>query len=163
MLEGEEDVVVHLRAGPQPPQLGVHRGRRTEELEHLVDQMRAEVEQEPARVLGAPTFPPPVLVDHGAPALEARLEPRELAERPIGDQAPQRQEVTVPAPVVEDARHHAVLLGGVREPLGIRDARGQRLVYDEVQSRLHRGQPERHVLAVRRRHHNEVVRARGAE
>ena len=44
--------------GSHPPHLRVHRAGRSEQLEHLVDQMRAEVEQDPARVLGTAALAP---------------------------------------------------------------------------------------------------------
>jgi hypothetical protein len=158
VLESEEDVVVDLGAGPRPPHLRVYRQRRAQQLERLIDQVRAEVEQQAARVLAVAGLTPLARVHLGPPALEARLEAHELAERAVRHKPPKREEVAVPATVVEDARHHAALSGRVGQPLGVRHARRERLVHDQVQPGVHRRKPERHVLAVRGCNHDQVMR-----
>jgi hypothetical protein len=163
MVEAEEDIVVHLRTGAQRPHLRVHRARRPQQVERLIDQVRAEVEEQATGLLRRPALAPLAHIHLRAPAVEARLEAHRLAERPPGDEPLQRQEVTVPAAVVEDACDNAARSGSFLEPLSVGHARGERLVHHQVEPGLDRGQPERGMLAVRRGDHHQVVRVRPGE
>jgi hypothetical protein len=125
--------------------------------------VRSQVEQHAACLLGPAALAPLPRVDLRPPALEARLEPQQLAERPRLHQPPQRQEVAVPTPVVEDARKDAARRGRVGKLLSLRRAHGQRLVHHDVQPGLDRRQPKPHVLPVRRGHNHQVMRVRGGE
>ena len=58
---------------------------------------------------GVAALAPLAAVDLGPPALEARLEPQQLAERAVRDEPAQREEVAVPAAVVEHARDDTAL------------------------------------------------------
>ena len=125
--------------------------------------MRADVEQDPARVLGTAALAPLAPVGLGPPAIEARLQTHQVSQRALGDEPPQRQEIPVPAPVVEDARHHSACRRGIREPLRVGHVRGQRLVHHEVKADVHGSEGERHVMPVGRCDHREVVRVGGCE
>ena len=153
VLEREEDVVLHLRAGASRVDLRVHELGWAEELERLVDEMRAEVEEQSARLgwllaPGARELRPP--------AVDPRLEAVHRAERALADELPHREEVAVPAAVLEHGQHEAVLVGGVDEPPCLLGRRRERLVDDDREPDLERGQRIGHVEAVRRRHHDEV-------
>ena len=58
VLERDEDVVVDQRAGAARVDLGVDAMHRAEQRERLVDEMRAEVEQQPAALAGARQLAP---------------------------------------------------------------------------------------------------------
>ncbi len=58
VLERDEDVVVDLRAGAPHVDLRVHAPREAEQHERLVDEVRAEVEQQAAAVLGVRRLAP---------------------------------------------------------------------------------------------------------
>ena len=90
--------------------LGIDPDRRTEQDEALVDQVCAEVEQ------GAAARPAGT-ARRGVP-LEPGLEAVDLAQGPVVDKGPHRQEVGVPAPVEEDRE-------GDPAPLGLGVARGR--------------------------------------
>ena len=49
--EREEHVVVHLHAGSAAIQLGVHIGDGAEQVQRLIDEMSAEIVEQPARQL----------------------------------------------------------------------------------------------------------------
>ena len=78
----------------------------------------------------------PSLPDLRPPAVEPRLEPQHGAEHALVDQPPDRQEVAVPAAVLEHGQRDAPAAGLLDDlaPLGGR--RGQRLVDDDGQPRL---------------------------
>ena len=141
------------RARASRVDLRVHELGWAEELERLVDEMRAEVEEQPARLgwllaPGARELRPP--------AVDPRLEAVHGAERALADELPHRQEVAVPAAVLEHGQHEAALVGGVDEPPCLLGRRRERLVDDDREPDLERGQRIGHVEAVRRRHHDEV-------
>jgi hypothetical protein len=71
VLQREEEVVVDLGALAQGAHLRVDRPGRAQQDERLVDQVRAEVEQHAARVLGPASLAPLVRVHLGPPAVEA--------------------------------------------------------------------------------------------
>jgi hypothetical protein len=104
VLEGEEVVVVHLGALASDVELGIDLPHRPEELQRLVDKVAAEVEQQAAALLGARALAPAV-PGLRPPALEARLEAMHPSQSPLLDQPSQREEVPVPAAVLEH-RHH---------------------------------------------------------
>ena len=71
VLEGHEGVVVHDRALTPGVELPVHARDRAEQEERLVDQVRAEVEQQAAGLRRVGPLAPGSGAQLGAPALEA--------------------------------------------------------------------------------------------
>ena len=137
----DEGVVVDLSAGAPDVDLAVDADRGAEELDGLIDEVRAEVEQHSAALEGIGRLAPHARPHFGTEALEARLEARDLAEGPLGDQPPERDEVAVPAPVLEDRQPAP---GGEQSPrLG--RVRRERLVDDDRQPALEAREPELHV------------------
>ena len=157
MLEREEDVVVHLCSRPQLPHLGVHRASRPEQRKRLVDRVRTQVEQHPTGVLRRTGLAPLADVDLRAPALKARLEPAQVSQRTVLDEAPQGEEVAVPAPVVEDAGHNAPLGRRGSQPLAMLGCCRQGLVDHKVEAGLDRRHSEGEMCAVGCRDDHKIV------
>ena len=153
--QDQENVIVRQLIGPPCLQFGVgHRGR-TEQLQRLVNQVAAKVEEDPAPVRdGGPRLPG--LGDGGLPAFEPGLEPGHLAQGPGGEQFPQGQEITVPPPVVEHRQHPAQLPCHVNKFLSLRTGHGERLVHHNVQPRLQRRPGQGKVGCRRRRQDHQV-------
>jgi hypothetical protein len=76
------------------------------------------------------------------------------------EQTAQRQEVAVPAPVLEHRQHQSALGGRVDKPAALGCVQRERFVDDDRQPGLERGQPERHVAAVRSRDHGQIELSR---
>jgi len=77
MVERDEVVVVHLCAWTAKLELGVDGLHGPEELNRLVDEMSAQVEEQPTCVVSVLS---PAGSDLGAPALESGLEPKNASE-----------------------------------------------------------------------------------
>ena len=155
VLEREEHVVVRDGALAPRVDLRVELAHRPEELHGLVDEVAAQVEEKAAAFRRRRAFAPAVACLR-APALEARLEPVDASKLPGVQQLPHRQEVPVPAPVLERGHHQAPLGGRVDERASLLRVQRERLVDDDGQPRLERGQPEREMALVRRRDHGQI-------
>src|SRR5688572_7712839 len=103
MREREEHVVVHLHAGSAAIQFGVHIGDGTEQVQRLVDEMSAEIVEQPARQLRLAALAPSALRLR-TPAFEPRLEAQYVAERLFRQQPLDGEQLTVPATVVIDGQ-----------------------------------------------------------
>ncbi len=106
VADRDEDVVV---GGPaaRVVDLAVDLRGGAEELQGLIDQVRAQIEQQPAARRAGRDLAPGGAGELRPPALEARLEPVHLAELSLVEQPAKGQEVGVPAAVVEDGERHA--------------------------------------------------------
>ena len=107
----------------------------------LVDEVAAEVQQ------GAAARGRRALL----PALEARLEPRDPAQRAVVDQRPDGQEVGVPPPVLVDRQQDAEPLGEVDGRAGVRCGERERLVDDDRETEFESLLAQRDVRVGRRR------------
>ena len=127
--EREEHVVDGRRgAGVQ---LGVHLLDRAEQLDGRVDQVRAEVEQEPARGRGRSPSSGPAARDGTSPSAARTGAP--CPARPLASSVEQGELLGVPAAVLE---HGEPSVGrGDAEQLGVVGGGGQRLVDEHVQRR----------------------------
>ena len=158
VLEGEEDVVLRYGALAPRIELRVQPARRAEELQRLIDEVAAQVEEQPPALRRNAL--PPSAAHLRAPALEARLEPVHTAELVRGQQPPQRQEVPVPAPVLKHRQQQPALGSRIDEPAPFGRIQRERLVDDDRELGLESRQPERNVAAVRRRDHGQIELAR---
>src|SRR3954470_4253220 len=125
MREGNEGVVAHRGAGSAAVDLGIYALGGAEEEERLVDQVRAQVVEHAARLLGRIQLAPGARANLRSPALEAGLEPVHLAERALLDQLADREEVAVPAAVVEDGQHQRALAGRLFDPAAVGGGGGE--------------------------------------
>src|SRR5204862_7197351 len=98
--------------------------RRAEELEGLVYEVGAQVEQGPA-ALGRIGLLAPAGLGLGAPALEARLEAQDLAEVACVEQSAHGEEVAVEAAVVEDGQGHLGGIGRLHDAVGLGGGGGE--------------------------------------
>ena len=142
-------------SGRRVADLGVHRVGWAEQVQGLVDQVAAQVEQHTARLVGVGGLPPPGRRS-GAPVLEARLEACDAAQIARFDERPRRQEVAVPAAILEHRQHHARLGGGRGQLAPLRRGSGERLVDDHRDARRDRSMGELGVHPVRCGHDHEV-------
>src|SRR5687767_1043495 len=94
----EEDIVVDLRARASRVELRVNSRHRPKEEERLVDQVATEVEQEAAGVLGLAALAP-AHRHGGSPALEARLEAKDVAQGALGHELAQGEQLAIPTTV----------------------------------------------------------------
>ena len=155
VLQRDEHVVVDLDAGAAAVDLRVDLRDRAEQLQRLVDDVRAQVVEQAAG-LGRVAELAPVVLGLGHPAVVAGLEAEHLAELPGIEDLPDGEEVGVEAPVLEDRQADARRLRRGDDLLGLERGRRERLVDDHRQAGLDRPQRERHVRAVRRADHDEV-------
>ena len=141
--------------GPRALQgeVGVDGVGRAEEAEGLVDEVGAEVV--PQATAGDRGLAP-ALADLRAEAVEAGFERQDLAERAIGDEAAQREEVGVPAAVVEHREDAAGARGETGEPLRLGQCEREGLVDDDVPAGRERPAGEVGVGVVRRGDDDEV-------
>jgi hypothetical protein len=161
MPQGDEDVVVHLDVVAAEVHLGVDVGRSSEELHRLVDEVAAEIEEQPARLLWCPPLPPRSGRRRRLPALESRLEAMDRSERAFVDDPTDGEEVRVPSPVLEDGEEE-IALSRERRELPALGGRGcQRLVDHQAETGPEALEPERHVSGVRGRNDDQVVILRG--
>ena len=105
-------------------------GGCAEERKHLVDQMRAEVEEH--SVGGVLGLLPCVLARDGAEAVEVRLEGDEAADGAFLQQLADGLKVAVPAAVVEGNDQQALALGELAERERLFAGSGEGLVDDDV-------------------------------
>ena len=77
------------------------RRRRPEQLQRLVDEVAAEIEDDPGALAGRGRVLP-ALAELRRPALERRLEAMHVAERALAEQLADGEEVAVPAAILED-------------------------------------------------------------
>src|SRR4249919_2045721 len=103
MREREKLVVVDLHAGPAAIELCIHVRHRAKQVQRLIDEMRAEIVEQSAGELRRAALAPSTFRLR-TPALESRLEPQHIAERLLGEQTLDRQQLAVPAPVVIDGQ-----------------------------------------------------------
>jgi hypothetical protein len=129
VLESDKGIVVDACSGAARLELSVHGPDRPEQLEGLVDEMAAEVEENTSPLLRrrplAPTFG-----NLRAPPLETRLEPKDLAHGFLLQKAAERQEIAVPAAILKDGQHHPALVGFFHETSGLGYVRRERFVDD---------------------------------
>ncbi len=155
MGEGDEGVVVGLRARPADIGLGVYGDDRAEERQRLVDEMAAEVVEQSAdlqRVTGLA----PAALGLRPPALEPGLEALDLAEGALFDELADRTEVVVPAAVLEDGQQQTAVGGQRGELLGLGGGRGQRFVDDHREPGLQGGGGQRDMRFVRARQDDQI-------
>ena len=155
MPQDHERVIVGLLLGAADLKLSVDHRRRAEQLQRLIDQMRAEVEQHAAAVRRRGTGLPR-LGNRRRPALEAGLEARYAAQGFPGQQLADSQEIAVPAPVVEHREHPAQPLSQGDQLPALGGADSERLVHHNVQSRLQRRLRQRKMGGGRGPQHHEV-------
>ena len=105
--------------------LGVDGRGRPEEQQSAVDQVAAEVPQDPAACRGRSAL--------GLEPLERGLEPLDLAESSLRDQPLQREDVGVPAAVLVDAQRYAGCLRLGDDVTGVGRGEGERLVAHDRQ------------------------------
>ena len=106
--------------------------RLAEKLQRLVQDVGTEIEPEPGTRAARLA---PALTDFGAVAIEMGFKLGDLAQRPFRHQAAYREEVPVPASVVEDAEQPLLLLGQLDERLGFGQIQRERLVDHHVLAR----------------------------
>ena len=154
----EERLVGAHAARAQDRQLRRGQRRRAEQLQRLVDQVTAEVEHDPgALARGRRVLP--ALPELRRPALERRLEAMHLAERARSDDLADREEISVPAAILEDDERP---LGGRRgsdELLGLGDGCREGLVDHERGARRERRQALLQMHVRGRAEHDEIEAA----
>lgn len=156
MLEGDEDVVVDLGALPPASQLGVHRDRRPEKKDGLVDHVTAEVGEQAASLGPVAALAPRLGSTLRSPSLVAGLEAPHVPKDAGGEQPADGQEVAVPPSVVEDTEHQAPLRRFRDDPPTVVGGDGERLVDDDGQPGVEGGEGHGDVGAVRRGDHDEL-------
>ena len=159
----QEDVVVDRGVRPHPVHLRIHGLRRPEERDRLVDEVRAEVEQQAAADRGIRVLPPAARLNGRSVAVVARLDPDDAAQRAPSEHGAEGSEVVVVAAVLEDGDEHASGLRLAHQCRGVRDGRGDRLVDDDGNPGRHGATREGDVRDVRRGDDDEVDRLRRGE
>ena len=152
------EVVGGLGAVALLGQVGVHRQRCAEQLHGLVDQVRAQVVPQAAAGAGAVA---PAIGHLRAEPVEVRVQFGDFAQRAAIEQGAQREEVGVPAAVVEHAEHAAGCRGRVDHGLRLGRVEGERLVDHDMLAGGQRSQRKRRVGVVRGGHDDEVDRRIG--
>ncbi len=132
--------------------VGVQALRRAEQLQGLVEHVRAEVVQQAAARRGRFA---PALLDVGAETVEVRLEAAYAAQRAAAEQRLQGQEIGVPAAVVVNAEHAAVFPGAGDQGFRLGAADGEGLVDDHVLAGQQGGVRQGEVGLVRRGDHHQ--------
>ena len=162
MGEREEHVVHDVDLRVAAIELGVDVARRAEQQQRLVDDVDHEIEEQ-ALAAGAGALDGPARLRRRTPALVARLEAVHGAERALPQQPLQRQDVGVPAPVLERDRQPPVARGERRQLARLVRADRERLVDHHVAAGGQRRPGQRRVRVVRRRDDDEVERRRHRE
>ena len=118
-MSARNDVVVDLQLRPARLDLGVDGDHRAEQRERLVDQVRAEVEQHAARLVGPGLLAARAGATRRAASARSATRTRITSpSSPASSSARSGQEVAVPAAVVERHDGHAGGARGVGEALG---------------------------------------------
>src|ERR1700676_1987577 len=107
MRQCNEDIIVDLGAVAQRTQLGVDLADGTKQGKSLVNQVRAEVVEQAARLRRSALLAPGVDANLRSPPLEVRFEPVNLPELAAGNELRDRQQVATPTAVGEDAERGA--------------------------------------------------------
>src|SRR5436305_4786324 len=89
----EKHIVVRLETTAEV-ELRIDGGHRSEEYQRLIDEVRSDVVQQPARLARIALLPPTSLGCR-TPTLESRLEAIHASERAVRRQAPNGEEVAV--------------------------------------------------------------------
>ena len=155
VLQGDEHVVVGRVLGPAAVDLGEDRPHGSEQHHGLVDQVTAQIEEEPARLTGVVALAP-APAERRPPPLEARLETTYVAERTRGDQGLQGAEVGVPPTVLERAEQDPRGPGLLDQRAALGCGRCQRLVDDDGDPGGEGGAREGDVGVVGAGHHEQI-------
>jgi len=103
---------------------------RPEQCDTLVDEVRAEVHQQ--AIGGVRGFFPGVLALDRPVAVEVRLEGDEAAQRAVGKNFLDGQEIPIPAAVMEWRNDHTLRRGESDQLFGFGAGAGERLVDDNM-------------------------------
>jgi hypothetical protein len=155
MRERHERIVVNLHARTPPIQLGIDSRHGSKQLKGLIDEVTADVIQQPTRLFGSAALTPSRSW-LGTPAFESRLEANGRTELILAQQLAHRQEVSIPSPVVKDRERQAALLRVRDELPRLRGACRERLVDDHGTSGIERRARERNMRAVGRGDDDQV-------
>lgn len=156
MVQCEECVIIGGGERPAAGDLRVDVLHRAEQLECLVDDVRTEVEDDPATLaVGAGGLPRQRLLR--LESLEPGLETVHLSEVTAFHQPADGEEVAVPAPVLEDGQHEALLRGLRHQGPTAPGCQGEGLVHDDVQTGVQRPVGEVLVGGTRCTDHDQVV------
>ncbi|MNO85239.1 hypothetical protein D3C76_766050 [compost metagenome] len=152
------EVVIAQGAGALGGQVRLDPVRLTEQLQRLIQDVGTEIEPEPGTRAARLA---PALTHLGAVTIKVRFKLGDLAQRPFRQQAAYREEVSVPAPVVEDAEQPLLLLGQLDERLGFGQIQRERLVDHHVLARQQSLTGDGGMGIVRGRYHHQIDRAVG--
>src|SRR6202165_2775873 len=136
VMERDKDVVIRPATARQD--LRVDPVHRAEEEGRLVDQMGAEVEQDPPAHLSAAVLPPSARRSR-APALESGLVAEHLPEPVLGQEVGEGEVVGVPAPVEEWDQEHLQRRGVIDQGARRCGRRGKRFLDDDGDPGVDRG------------------------
>ena len=148
MRDGDEGVVVDLHTGTPPVELGVDVACGTEQDQRLVDEMTAEIEEQPAGLVSRAPLTP-VVSRCGTPSLEAGLEAKRRTQRVFGKETSNGEKVPIPPAVLEDGENEPSALGFSHQRTRFVHARGEWLVDHDVEAVGKRFVRERRVRAIR--------------
>ncbi len=151
-----EEVVVVPGQATAARDLRIYGRDWAEQMQRLIDQVAAEVQQQAAAVRGRVALAPCVRTGLRAPALESRLVAQHVAQGAVSDQLDERQLVRVPAAVLERGQQHAAPLGVCDQLIGLRGVERQRLVDDHRQAVVDRLRGERRMRVIGGRDHDSV-------
>ena len=125
--------------------------RLGEQEQKLIDEMRSEIVQPAAALRGLPAPGPRQTV-----ALPRHLDPANVTQQAVVDRFPQRQEIAIPAAVVEDVEHLPALTGGRDHAVGLGDGQTHHLVGDDVLAGLQRTDGQVRVRRMRRGQDHQI-------
>ena len=162
MGERDEHVVDDVDLRMPAIELGVDVAGRAEQHQRLIDEVDHQVEEQALAAL-AGALDGPARLRRRPPALVARLEAVDGAERALAQQPLQRQDVGVPAAVLERDGEAAVAGGERLELARLGGGHRERLVDHDVAAGGERRRGDRRVRVVRRRHDDQVQRRRHRE
>src|SRR5579885_819348 len=105
----------------------------------LIDEMALQIEKQSATILDTARFPPFFRIHCRSVALEARLEPIDIFQSAVIDELLEREEIIVPAAILENAqRSHGRPAQG-DQVLAILAACGERFIHNHGQPSLKGG------------------------
>ena len=122
----------------------------------LVDEVAAEIEEEPTARLGWGLLTPRGRVDLRPESLEAALHAVQPTELVGGERLLEEQEVAVPPPVLEGGQRAPGALGRRQHGPGLFRAQRDRLVDDRCETQLEGGDRLRRMEVIGRRHHHQA-------